>query len=181
MREFLRGLEFDDETVDTIMAEYGKLVTKDKEELQTLKGEIASLKESSGGNWKEKYEELDRQIKDQEAEKKAKEEDDILNKNINEVFGDKKFINDYTKNAVVSEIKVALKDKNNAGKSIKDLFESITKDKNDLFQNPNQLKDMPSIKDMSGSVSKEDFNKMGYNERIEFKKANPELFREYNK
>lgn len=33
MREFLKGLELDDETVDTIMAEHGKLVTKDKEKI----------------------------------------------------------------------------------------------------------------------------------------------------
>ena len=33
MREFLKGLELDSELIDTIMAEHGKLVTKDKEEL----------------------------------------------------------------------------------------------------------------------------------------------------
>ncbi len=46
MREFLKGLELDQEMIDTIMAEYGKLVTQDKEELQSLKGEILSLQET---------------------------------------------------------------------------------------------------------------------------------------
>ena len=40
MREFLRGLEFDEETIDTIMAEYGKLVTKDKEKIQELQNQV---------------------------------------------------------------------------------------------------------------------------------------------
>lgn len=33
MREFLKGLELDDETIDTIMAEYGKNVTRYKEQI----------------------------------------------------------------------------------------------------------------------------------------------------
>ena len=32
MREFLRGLELDEETIDTIMAEHGKIITKLKEQ-----------------------------------------------------------------------------------------------------------------------------------------------------
>lgn len=181
MREFLRGLEFDDETVDTIMAEYGKLVTKDKEEIQNLKGQIASLKESSGADWKTKFEELDAQIKKQEADKTAKEKDDMLTSNINQAFGDKKFVNDFTKNAIVNEIKTALNDSANAGKSAKDLFEEITKDKTDIFVNPNQLQDMPGIDDnVDNAITKEAFNKMGYKERLELKQSNPELFKKYN-
>ena len=37
MREFLRGLELDDETIDTIMAEVGKGYTKLKEQVDDLK------------------------------------------------------------------------------------------------------------------------------------------------
>lgn len=40
MREFLRGLDLDSETIDTIMAEHGKLVTKDKEKIQELKNDL---------------------------------------------------------------------------------------------------------------------------------------------
>ena len=43
MREFLKGLDLDSELIDTIMAEHGKLVTKDKEELQTLKSQMKDL------------------------------------------------------------------------------------------------------------------------------------------
>lgn len=41
MREFLKGLELESSTIDTIMAEYGKSVTKDKEEIGSLKKTIA--------------------------------------------------------------------------------------------------------------------------------------------
>ena len=183
MREFLKGLDLDGETIDTIMAEYGKLVTKDKEDIQNLKGQVASLRESSGADWKTKFEELDNKIKNQEAEKKAKEDDEILVNNINQAFGNKKFVNEYTKNSIINEIKTALKDSANTGKSAKDLFEEITKDKEGIFSNPNPgVGDMPGVSDNvdTGNITKSDFDKMGYQQRLEFKQSNPELFKKYN-
>lgn len=44
MREFLKGLELDQETIDTIMAEYGKNVTNFKEQLDSYKGEVEGYK-----------------------------------------------------------------------------------------------------------------------------------------
>lgn len=41
MREFLKGLELDDETVDTIMAEYGKNITKFNEKIDELKTKVS--------------------------------------------------------------------------------------------------------------------------------------------
>ena len=46
MREFLNALGLDSETVDTIMAEHGKLLTKDKEKIQKLQAELKDVKES---------------------------------------------------------------------------------------------------------------------------------------
>ena len=183
MREFLKGLDLDSELIDTIMAEHGKLVTKDKEELQTLKSQMKELKENSKNaeELQAKYDELVKANEEREATKKAKEEDDILTKNINEVFGDKKFVNDFTKNAIMNEIKTALKDSANMGKSAKDLFTEITDGKDGIFVNPNQIADMPSIDDnVENTVSKEDFDKMGYKQRLELKQSNPELFNKYN-
>lgn len=45
MREFLKGLELDQETIDTIMAEYGKNVTNYKEEIEGYKQEIDGYKQ----------------------------------------------------------------------------------------------------------------------------------------
>ena len=44
MREFLKGLELDKETIDTIMAEHGKLITESKEETSKLEKEIKTYK-----------------------------------------------------------------------------------------------------------------------------------------
>ncbi len=183
MREFLKGLELDDETIDSIMAEHGKLVTKDKEKITDLQNKLSTLKENSteNNNWKEKYDELNAKVEKEEQDKKLKEEDTILTNNINSVLKDKQFVNEYTKNSIINEIKTALKDNANMGKSAKDLFEEITKDKTDIFVNPNAQIDMPDVKDIeTGNVSKEDFDKMGYKERVAFKQENPELFKKFN-
>lgn len=46
MREFLKGLELDEDTIDTIMAEYGKNVTKYKEALDDYEERINSYEET---------------------------------------------------------------------------------------------------------------------------------------
>ena len=183
MRQFLLGLELDPEMVDCIMAEYGKNVTRDKEEITSLKGEILSLRETSKNaiDLQDKYNELTKQIEQSDAEKKAKAEDDMIMSNINSVIGDKEFVNDYTKNSIVSELKDALKNEANVGKSTKDLFEEITNGQKGLFKNPNQMLDMSEVDEsVEGVVTKEAFDKMGYKQRLELKQNNPELFKKYN-
>lgn len=45
MREFLKGLELDKETIDTIMAEHGKLITEAKEQTLEYKQKVAEYEE----------------------------------------------------------------------------------------------------------------------------------------
>lgn len=40
MREFLKGLELDKETIDTIMAEHGKLITEAREQIMDLTDQV---------------------------------------------------------------------------------------------------------------------------------------------
>ena len=179
MREYLKDLDLDTDTIDIIMAQYGKLVTKDKEEIQSLKEELKNLKETSKGSdeLQKKYDELLKEKEQAENDKKEKQ----MNDNIINAIGDKKFVNDYTKNSIVSEVKKALGDEKNAGKSIKDLFEEITKDKEGIFDNPNKPADMAGTNENAfGNVDKTAFDKMGYKERVELKSENPELFEKLN-
>lgn len=179
MREFLRGLELDEELIDTIMAEHGKLVTKDKESLMSLKKELADLKENSKGSeeLQKKYDELKSKFDENDKKKKDEEETNSILAEI----GEKKFINEYTKNSIISEIKKAKSDKNNEGKSIKDLFKEITKDKEGLFANPNKPADMTgSNQNLFNKIDKKAFDKMGYKERVNLKAENPDLFAELN-
>lgn len=204
MKDFLEELEIGEgkvklskEEIKSILAKHGeyikieteKIDTKYKDQLEDNKTTISELKSQiekspksdEMENLKNKIAEYEKNEADRTAKQKAKEEDDILTKNITDVFGDKKFVNDFTKNAIMNEIKTALKDSANMGKSAKDLFEEITNGKDGIFANPNQVVDMPSIdENVETAISKDDFDKMGYNQRLELKKSNPELFNKYN-
>ena len=149
MREFLKGLDLDGELIDTIMAEHGKLVTKDKEELQTLKSQMKELKENSK-NAEELQKQVDELIKaneEREAKQKAEEEDKILTDNINALFEGKTFTSEYARSGLLNDIKAGLNKPENKGKGIQDLFDELTKDKTDIFTNPNEQKDMESMGD----------------------------------
>lgn len=156
MREFLKGLDLDKETIDTIMAEHGKLITEAKEKAKDLEDKVKT--------YEAKIDELNDKAKDSEEiqkeldtlkskiaeEEKQKEQEDLdnkLNANILEAIKDKDFVNEITKNSIVNEIKTALQDKANVGKSAKEIFDSLTKDSTDIFKNENVIKDMPEIKD----------------------------------
>lgn len=204
MKGFLEELEIGEgkvklskEEIKSIIAKHGEYIKTEtekvekqyKEEISEYKSTIDDLKEQIKNAPKsDELESLKGKIADYEqkeadriAKQKAKEEDDILTKNIVEVIGDRKFVNDYTKNSIINEVKTALKDNANLGKSAKDLFEQITNGKDGIFANPNQVIDMPSVdENVETTISKEDFNKMGYKERLELKSSNPELFKKYN-
>lgn len=136
--------------VDT---ETAKIKTAMQQEIDGYKTTISELKEQIDKAPKtDDYETLKTKIaeyeqKETERQEKAKadEQDRILTNNILEAIGEKKFVNEYTKDSIVNEVKKALKDTNNAGKSAKDLFESITKDRTDIFDNPNKMTDMPGV------------------------------------
>lgn len=168
MREFLKGLDLDKETIDTIMAEHGKLITEAKEKTQDLENKvkdyetkIGELSSKAEDNTKvqEELDNLKKSIAENEAKAKAKAEDEALIKNITSAFGDKKFVNEYTKNAIIGDIKTALKDSNNAGKSAKDLFEELTKDKEGIFDNPNKGVSTPPTGDVNTGLAKENHDR----------------------
>lgn len=160
-RENLDFLE--NEQIDKVMAMYGKAVAKKDKEIETLtdnkkeleekistyETKINEFNESSKDNadWKLKYEELQTSIKEQEARQKAEEEDKILTENINSLFEGKTFTSDYARSGLLNDIKNGLNKPENKGKGIQDLFDELTKDKTDIFTNPNQMKDMESMGD----------------------------------
>jgi chromosome segregation ATPase len=160
-RENLDFLE--DEQIDKVMVLYGKAITKKDKEIETLKSDkeelenkvttyetkINEFNESAKDNadWKTKFEELQTSIKEQEAKKKAEEEDKILTDNINQLFEGKTFTSEYARNGLLNDIKSGLANPENKGKGIQDLFNELTKDKTDIFTNPNQIKDMNGMGD----------------------------------
>ena len=177
MKDFLENLEIGEnkvklsqEEIKSILAEHGKSVKTEtekvennmKKENEDLKATIDDLKEQVNKAPKsDEIESLKSKIADYEAkEKERKEEEDKkifeenLNKNVLEAIGDKEFVNERTKNAIINEVKTALQDKANVGKSAKDIFEAITKDSTDIFKNKNELKDMPDIQESKPAEGK---------------------------
>jgi len=160
-RENLDFLE--NEQVDKVMSLYGKAIAKKDDEIETLKSnnkeledkvetyktKIDEFNESSKDNadWKIKYEELQTSIKEQEAKKQAEEQDKILTDNINNLFEGKTFTSEYARNGLLNDIKEGLSKPENKGKGIQDLFDELTKDKTDIFSNPNEMKDMEGMGD----------------------------------
>jgi septal ring factor EnvC (AmiA/AmiB activator) len=158
------NLDFlESEQVDKVMALYGKAVGKYEKEIETLTNskkdledkvatyetKINEFNESAKDNadWKTKFEELQTSIKEQEAKKKAEEEDKILTDNINALFEGKTFTSEYARSGLLRDIKDGLNKPENKGKGIQDLFDELTKDKTDIFTNPNEQKDMEGMGD----------------------------------
>ena len=155
------------EQIDKVMALYGKAMTKKENEIESLKDtnkeltekigtyetKINEFNESSKDNadWKNKYEELQTSIKEQEAKNEAEKQDEILTNNILNAFGDKKFTSEYAKKGLLSDVKGELNKPENKGKGINDIITDLTKDKDDIFVNPNQLQN-----DMTGMGDSED-------------------------
>lgn len=156
-------VDFTDEQKDLVMSLYGKAIAKKEKEVETLTNakkdledkvatyetKISEFNESAKDNadWKTKYEELQTSIKEQEAKQKAEEEDKILTDNINALFEGKTFTSEYARNGLLNDIKNGLNKPENKGKGIQDLFDELTKDKTDIFTNPNQQKDMEGMGD----------------------------------
>lgn len=177
MKDFLENLEIGEnkvklsqEEIKSILAEHGKSVKTETEKVENnmrkenedLKATIDDLKEQiSKAPKSDEIESLKSKIADYETkEKERKEEEDKkifeenLNKNVLEAIGDAEFVNERTKNAIINEVKIALQDKANVGKSAKDIFETITKDSTDIFKNKNELKDMPDIQESKPAEGK---------------------------
>lgn len=191
-REFLKELGLEDETINKIMAEHGKDIESYKTRLvdteQKLTGsqgqiaqyetKIAELEKLTAGNaeLKRQLDTLNAQIAaDREAAQKAQADKELTDKVI-AAFGDRKFVNAYTRDAMVAEVKAEMGKAENTGKGIREIFEGLTKDKDGIFANPNPA-DMPGMKDVNLALKREDFEKMGYSARLALMKEQPEVYK----
>ena len=119
MREFLRGLELDAETIDTIMYEHGKLMTKSVEKGDSLTEQLKAAQESlaaanaeiesfkgmdidgikkAADEYKAKFEESEKSA----AARIAEMEYDTA---LKEALSGAKFSSDYARQGVIGEIK----------------------------------------------------------------------------
>ena len=72
------------------------------------------------------------------------------------MFEGKTFTSEYARNGLLNDIKSGLNKPENKGKGIQDLFDELTKDKTDIFTNPNQIKDMEGMDDSEENTNKKE-------------------------
>lgn len=159
--DFLKSLGLDEENIKKIMAENGKDVeaekakittvqnelTSTKEKLTSYETEITKLKETSADT--EKLNAKIAELEKTAAERKAADEKAAADKALADRFGaianEKKFVNDLTKNGIMTEFATAIADKANTGKADKDILDALLKDREGILANPNQPQDIPGI------------------------------------
>lgn len=171
-REFLKNAGVPDEAIDKVMAEYGKDIQAEKDkakqsaddaasfkkELETYKTKVADLEKASEGNEtvKKELDDLKAQIAEEKriAEKKAADEQ--LTATIKAALPqDRKFVNEYTEQAMIREIKAEMDKAENRGKGISEIFGALTKDREGIFANPNEIQPLPPMGDPKPEGSNE--------------------------
>lgn len=168
MKNYLESLEIKEgqtklteEQVKGILAENGRIVETEKDkiiennktEIENYKNTITNLEEKIKGM--PDSDEVDRlkkeitSLKEAEdkriAEETAKKEDEVLTNSILTSIGDKKFTSDYVKRGILEDVKAELKKQENVGKGVDKIVEELTKDKEGIFVNPNQVPDIPPM------------------------------------
>lgn len=132
-------------------ADFNSLNAQKKSLEDTLKerdGQIEKLNNSAGD-----YESLKTKIQALEQAAHDREQAAIAEKQRAELFtqfeaaaGNKKFVNDYTKNAIFENFRTELSKDANKGKSATDVFKQLTNDKEGIFQSENPTVNAGGIK-----------------------------------
>ena len=199
--KYLEDLGVEKEVAEKIFAERSKEIEADKAKREKLETELKESKESlesltteidtlktSGKNADEIQAKLDALIAEREAEKtKAeadrimKEKQDNINNRFNAVLGEKKFSHDAIREAYLKKFGDALENTDYQGKSDTEIFHDLTKDDATAFTGVTAVKLQGGTPQGVGgkSVTREDFNKMSYKERLQIYNENQALYNEF--
>ena len=163
------------------------------EEVKTLKGEkktleddIAKLNENANGNEEVKKElealkaKIDADAKQAEADRISREKAESEERLFNEAVGEKKFSHDAVKSHYFNLFRQDLAKEENKGKSAVDILHNLTKDDATAFTGVTAVKLQGGTPQGVGgkSVTREDFNKMSYKERLQIYNVNQALYNE---
>lgn len=192
MREFLKGLDLDKETIDTIMAEHGKLTTGYKEKAEALQAQLSEvqtqLKAFDGIDTEQLKGEISRLSADLETERQGREADRKkaeTREKITSYLGGKKFVNEPTRQFYEARLTETLESEDAKGTSIDDLFKRLVtgEDGSELegiFVSDEKAPQftVPFSGSSGGNktISRAEFLQMGVTERTQLKEKNPELY-----
>ena len=202
MKEILTQL-FGDAVTDDAMKQFNaelgkKFVAKADfnakvEEVKTLKGEkktledeVTRLNENAIGNEDVKKElealkaKIDADAKQAEADRISREKAESDERLFNEAVGEKKFSHDAIKSHYFNLFRQDLAKEENKGKSAVDILHNLTKDDATAFTGVTAVKLAGGTPQGVGgkSVTREDFNKMSYKERLQIYNENQALYNE---
>ena len=173
VKYLVEELGIDKEVAEKIFAERGKEIAAEKtkrEELETalsekdgslakITEELNALKESNAdaNQWKTKFEKLEQEIAEKEAQaaadKEAKEKADNIASRFKAVVGEKEFSHSAIETDYLKKFGEALDVAENQGKSDADIFHALTKDDGTAFKGVsavkvegNQIKNTPEAR-----------------------------------
>ena len=166
-REFLKNAGVPDEAIDKVMAEYGKDIQAEKDkaktvsddaavvrkELETYKAKVSDLEKAAEGNdtVRKELDDLKAKIAEEKRIADEKAADEQMTATIRAALPqDRKFVNEFTEQAMISQIKAELNKPENKGRGVSDILSSLTKDKADIFANPNPVGSMAGFNGASG-------------------------------
>jgi len=142
-------------------------------QLESAKGDVAKLQAEID---KYKAAEAERQAAEAAAQLRA-----AIEARFNAVVGDRSFLHEYVRKGVLDEFDKALADKANVGKSDKDIFEALTKDKGYFASQNPPAPNMGGARNIDTETDKEKFLKMSLYEQMLFAKEHPEQAAEFMK
>ena len=200
MREFLKGLELDKETIDTIMAEHGKLLTGTKEKNETLSEQLKAAQEGlaaanteiesfksmdidsikkAADDYKSKYEEA-------EKEAASKIADMEYTAALKDALADEKFSSEYARSGIINDIR-AKGLKYDGGKilGLEDALTALKEAQPEAFKSniaaPVGAEYAGDRRHQHGAagVTLEAYKKMKQQDKIKFKQENPTLYMQF--
>lgn len=184
MRKFLKGLELPEDTIDSIMARYGELVTKDKEEISSLRTQIEEQNEKIKKAEAVNIEEIKKQAKAEGIAEGSKEIEDFKKQNaLDKALSKYKAKDTSILSKMLDMEKVKYNDKFEIVEGLEDQINSIKESHDYLFDNDKPLPTFSGDIKQPGKtqITKEVFNKMGYQDRLKLYNENKELYDQLKK
>ena len=195
--KYLEDLGVEKEVAEKILAERGREIEADKAKREKLETELKEKKESlesltteidtlktSGKNAEEIQAKLDALIAEREAERTKAEADRLAKEKADNVLSrfnavKKKFKHNDIEQAYLKRFSDAIESKDFEGKSDTEIYHELTKD-DDCHEGVKAVHLAGGTPSGIGgkSVTREDFNKMSYKERLQIYNENQALYNE---
>ena len=144
-REELTAAGLTDEQIDKVMKLNGDDINREKakfsdyddikKQLEKANATIDGMKDYE--DVKAKVTQYQQEAENAKKEAVAKVQQLELQAKIKDFTGNKKFVNDLTRDAINAQLEKALNDDANKGKSLDDLLKALTDGKTDIFKNDN--------------------------------------------